>query len=86
MPPKFNNLPQSLGAPAQGAIAITPSDATALSNPVRAITIGTAGVLSYEWPLGTIHTTATLPAGTYVMWAARVRATGTTATGLTGWI
>ena len=53
---------------------------------MRAITIGTAGVLSYEWPLGTIHTTGALPAGTYVLWAARVRATGTTATGLTGWI
>lgn len=85
-PPRLIDLPDTIDTPAHGAIAITPSDATALSSPVRAITIGGAGVLTYEWPLGTIHVTGNLPAGTYVMWAHRIRATGTTATALTGWI
>jgi len=32
------------------------------------------------------YTTGPLPVGTYPMLARRIRATGTTATGLTGWI
>lgn len=73
--------------PALGAFAITPSDTADLSSPVRAVTIGTAGgTLSFVGRDGQNHTTGPLPVGTYPVFASRVRATGTTATGLTGWI
>lgn len=84
--PRMTDLPQTINGPALGAVAVTPSDTVALADAVRAVTIGTGGVLCYEWPLGTIHTTASLPAGTYAVWAARIRATNTTAAQITGWI
>jgi hypothetical protein len=73
-------------ASATGAMAITPSDSVDLAQPVRAITIAEEGTLSFTGLNGHTYTTGTLPAGTYPVIAKRVRATGTTATGITGWI
>ena len=70
-----------------GAFAVTPSDSADLAGHVRAVTIGTAGgVLVYDGWDGVTYTTGPLPVGTYPMLARRIRATGTTATGLTGWV
>lgn len=73
--------------PAIGAAAITPSDSADLADPIHAITIGgAAGTLSFVSSLdGKTYTTGPLPIGTYPLFAVRIRATGTTASGLTGW-
>lgn len=76
----------SLITAANGSIAITTSDSTDLATRIRAITIGgDAGTLSWIGWDGTTYATNSLPAGTYVLLARRIRATGTTATALTGW-
>lgn len=84
----FNRQAQSVVGPALGAMAITPSDSADLIQFIRAITIGTAGgVISYVSSRdGATYTTGPLPVGTYSLWASRIRATGTSATGLTGWV
>lgn len=78
----------SLGSagPAVESVAVTPSDSADLPVAVRAITINTSGTISWISWHGVTCTTATLPAGTYTMCARRIRATGTTATGITGWV
>jgi hypothetical protein len=74
-------------ASAIGSFAITPSDGADLAVAVRQITIGTAGgTLSWVGADGTTQNTGPLPVGTYPIAAHRIRATGTTATGLTGWV
>lgn len=81
--------PHAIGVsgPAQAALVITPSDTTDLDELIRAITIGTTGgALSYVNWEGDTCTTDFLPVGTYPLLARRVRATGTSATGLTGWV
>ena len=73
-------------APAVGAFVVTPSDNTDLARPIRAVTLGAAGTLSYIAWNGAACTTGTLPAGTYPLCATRILAAGTSATGLTGWV
>lgn len=71
---------------ANGSLAITPSDETDLATRIRALTIGgDAGTLAWIGWDGATYATNSLPAGTYAMFATRILATGTTATGLTGW-
>lgn len=81
---------QSIGTagPAIGAIVITPSDGANLSSAIRAVTIGAAsGTLSFISSRdGQTYHTGHLPIGTYALCASRISATGTSATGLTGWI
>jgi len=74
--------------PAIGAMSITPSDSADLSSAIRAITIGgLGGTLSFVSSRdGQTCTTGPLPQGTYPLFACRIRASGTTATGLTGWV
>ena len=86
MPPNpFINPQLQLTGPALGAFAVTPSDSTDLQSSIRAVTINGDGALSYVSG-GLTYTTGVLPAGTYPLFADRIRATGTTATGITGWI
>ena len=47
---------------------------------------GVAGAIVYDGWDGVTYTTGSLPVGTYPICAKRVRATGTTATVLTGWL
>jgi len=83
----FKDMPKSINEPARGAFAITPDDNNDLVSAIRQITIGTAaGTVSFVDGEGATHTTGPLPVGTYPLQAHRIRATGTTATGLTGWI
>lgn len=70
--------------PAVGAMAITPG-ANALSEPIRQVTIGGSGAITYTSSIdGTDYTTGTLPAGSYPLFASHILA-ATTATDVTGW-
>ena len=81
----FNNHVASLTSPAMAAVAIVPNDATPLANVTRAIYIGGAGNLSVVMLSGDIVTFSGVQAGMiYPLRASRVRATGTTATGIVG--
>ena len=81
-----DNFPNGYLPSATGAFAVTPSDGADLALRIRAVTINVSGVISYVGWDGVTNTTATLPAGTYPLLAKRIRATGTTATAITGWI
>jgi hypothetical protein len=85
MSDRFRYDPDGLTSPAIGAYAVTPNNDADLTEAIRAITINGAGTVSYIWQ-GVTYTTGTLPVGTYAMRAQRIRATGTTATGITGWV
>ena len=84
----FNGSNIDLGAPALSSFAVTKSDTADLPVVIRALTIGTAGgVVKYTHArTGAICTTGPLPIGQHSIWARRIWDTGTTATGLTGWI
>ena len=83
---RFDTFSVSPTGPAMGAYAVTPSDTVDLPEAIRAVTIGTAaGTLSFVGLDGVTYTTGPLPIGTYPLFAARIRNTGTTAKGLTGW-
>ena len=75
-----------LGSVSQESFVITPSDTVDLPLAIRQLTIGTAGgTVRWQNARGTTEDTGPLPVGTYLMAAHRILATGTTATGLTGW-
>ncbi len=83
----MTNLAQSAHGsdPAYYAAAITASDSVDLANPVRAIYIGGAGNVVITTVAGNDVTFSGLPAGMILpVRAKRVKATGTTATGLVG--
>lgn len=86
----FRMHPLKVEGPAVASFEIAPSDSADLPQPIRAITLATAGKVSWistrNRDGAIIEVTATLPAGTYPIFARRIRNTGTTATGLTGWI
>lgn len=85
MPGRFSTA-VPIDGPAIGAVAVTPSDSVDLTEPVRQVTLNAGGTLSYISSVdGATYTTAALPAGSYPLLASRIRATGTTATGITGW-
>lgn len=73
-------------SPASGSFSITPNDNSDLPTYIRAVTLGQPGTLSWNGIDGAAYSTATLPAGTYPMFARRIRATGTTASQITGWV
>lgn len=85
MPGQFNDTRNNtMGA--VGSQAVTPSDSADTTQPLRAVTINGGGTLSYVSSIdGATYSTGELPAGSYPLFASRIRATGTTATGITGW-
>lgn len=82
---RFTAYQHGQNAPALAAYAVTPSDGADLPETIRAVSLNAGGTLSYVGLDGATYTTAALPAGTYALSASRIRATGTTATGITGW-
>ena len=83
---QFLRSQPGIESPAIAAYAVTPNDSTDLTQPIRAVTINASGTVSYVSSVdGATYTTGTLPAGTYALFARRIRSTGTTATGITGW-
>lgn len=87
MPDPFLYHALGVESPATGALAVTPSDSTDLPTTIRSLTIGTAGgtVAFIGSRDGQTYSTGPLPVGSYPLLARRILATGTTATGLTGW-
>ncbi|RAH96532.1 hypothetical protein DLJ53_31975 [Acuticoccus sediminis] len=81
----FQTYSQSVTAPAVDAFPITPNDTTDLTQAVRAIYVGNGGDVNLITASGS---TVTFPAvgGSMVLPVAttRVRATGTTASGIVG--
>lgn len=74
----------ALTVPAESAVAITPDDETDLGNNTRALMVNVAGDVVVDFVTTGESITLTLAAGVvYPLRVKRVRATGTTATGIT---
>lgn len=86
MADQFQNQARPIDGPALGAFVIAPSDTADLAQPIRAVTLYGAGKLAWHDTAGVAQITADLMPGTYPLFARRILATGTTATGLTGWV
>jgi hypothetical protein len=85
MPDRFASHATSLDAPADTAFAITPNDAADLAETTRAIYVGTSGNLALTMATGGEVTFPAVPGGTVLpVRARRIKAAGTTATGLVG--
>lgn len=82
----FLNRNPTIDGPSVGSFLITPADGSDLSSDIRQLTINVAGTVAYIGWDGVAYATDTLPQGSYAVFARRIKATGTTATGLTGWI
>lgn len=85
MPDRFADHARGLDAPADHAFAISPNDSTDLSETTRALYIGTGGDISLVTASGaTVSFTTVLSGSILPVRCRRVRATGTTATGIVG--
>lgn len=85
MPDRFASHATSLDAPADTAFTITPNDVADLTDTTRAIYVGASGHLALTTASGSDVTFTNLPGGTVLpVRARRIKATGTTATGLVG--
>lgn len=71
-----------LSSPITGAAAVTPNDATDLSEVTLALYIGTAGTLKVTMFDGSVVSYAAIAAGRHPMRVKRVWSTGTSATGI----
>lgn len=83
--PDFSKFAKNQNSPAVGAFPIVPSDTVDLPFKIRGVTIGGAGTIRYANLDGEICNTNTLAPGDKDFFATRIYATGTTATGMTGW-
>ena len=86
MPDDFDYYSSGLSSPLTGAFTIVPNDGTDLSRVTRQIRItGTSGNIVVVWVSG-IETTEPVVSGDILDWRVkRIKATGTTATGLRGY-
>lgn len=86
MADRFATLSPGLSAPLILGFAITPNDGADLAHVTRQIRVtGNAGDVVVVWPDGT-ETTEPVEAGDVWDWrVTRIKATGTTATGLRGY-
>lgn len=86
MPDVFSSQNPSLSSPLIGGFAITPSDGTDLPFTTRQIRVtGSGGTVAVTWPAG-VETIEPVLAGETLDWRiVRIKATGTTATGLRGY-
>ena len=83
MESRITNLKAENTAPAEGAVAVTPSDSTDLTYMARALYIGGAGNVNVDVADGTTVVFAGLSAGTILpVRVKRVRSTSTTATNI----
>lgn len=82
MPTQFE-LEAKNAAPAEDAVAVTPSDSTDLTNPARALYVGGSGDVNLDTGNGTTIVFTNIVGGTILpIRVKRVRATSTTATGI----
>ena len=86
MPDIFSSQSPGLSSPLIGGFAITPNDGADLPYTTRQIRVtGSAGTITLVWP-GGIETAEPVLAGETLDWrVVRIKATGTTATGLRGY-
>lgn len=86
MPDLFASNTPDLTSPLIGGFAITPNDASDLPQITRQIRVtGTSGALSVTWADGS-QTVEPVSTGDVLDWRlVRVKATGTTATGVRGY-
>lgn len=83
MTDKFENMRSNLESPAEGAAEITPDDSTDLTQPSRALYVGTGGDVAVQMIDGTSATFAGVAGGSFLpLRVDRVLATGTTASGI----
>ena len=82
----FNPETSTVTAGAIGSIPIVPSDEYDLEYEVRAITVSGSGRIAWHDYDDNYWITGVLPAGTYPMFVKRVLVSGTTATGMAGWV
>lgn len=81
-----DNVSRASEAPADDAYMITPNDSANLPSQVRAIRVAVAGDLHIITRLGTERTLTVTDGETVLVGVTRVYSTGTTATGLLGYI
>jgi hypothetical protein len=86
MPDDFENFSAGLSSPLIGAFAVVPNDGADLPRVTRQIRVtGAAGTLALTWISG-VDTVEAVNAGDVLDWRVkRIKATGTTATGLRGY-
>jgi len=85
MTDSFRNLARSLTSPPEDAAVIVPNDAVDLPELIRALYVGSGGDVTVKMAGGAQVTLASLPTGMLIpLRAARILATGTTATALVG--
>ena len=84
----FPGISSGPTTPAVGLVAITPNDSADLATQVRMIYVGTGGDVSVIDTLGTTVVHKNVLGGTYLgpFWVARVKATGTTAADMVGYL
>jgi hypothetical protein len=78
----FSGYQPGLGDPPNFGAAITPNDGADLATSARALWIGGTGAVKITTPGGSTVTLAAVPVGMLWVRAARVWATGTTATNI----
>lgn len=85
MPDRFADHARGLTAPADHAFAVTPNDGADLGDVTRALYVGTGGSVAIVFAAGSEATLLNVQSGTVLpVRCRRIKATGTTATGLVG--
>jgi len=79
---RHTNKTQVISSPITGAVSVTPSDSTDLSEVTLALYVCTGGALKLTMLDGTIVTYPAIAIGRHNLRVKRVWATGTTATGI----
>jgi hypothetical protein len=83
MPDNFERFKSDLDSPVTGGEAVTPSDVTDLTKTSRCLWVARGGNISVIMKDGMTLTWEDVPGGSHVFArVSRVRATGTTATGI----
>lgn len=81
----FTNHEPGLQSPPSRGLAVTPNNGADLAFPIRGLMVASAGDVSVVTLRGdTVTLPALQPGMQYAILATRVRATGTTATGIVG--
>lgn len=81
---RFENAVESLLSSSELYFAVTPSDGSDLAYVTKGVTLAVGGDLCVV-RLDDEEVTLTLPAGKHNLRCKRIKATGTTATGITAW-
>ncbi len=81
---RHTNAIKAIASPITGAFAVTPNDATDLTEITLSLYVSVAGAVKVTLADGSVVTYANLAAGRHPLRVKRVWATGTAATGIVG--